>query len=204
VKKSAFEQRVLSLWMTTRVPLTRANLQFLTGVKRTQLERWLDELVADGVLDLDSDDHGEKFWTVCGAERSKEGPLKAPDVHKLEQLRGEVQRERPAAGALGPSLALASQARPGDKSLVASGALSFFLGPLGWLYAAPLKEAVPAIFAYLLACTLLPHLLLAPLLGVFNPLSALAGVAYALRHNQRGERTPLLGSSDSRALPPRR
>jgi hypothetical protein len=202
VKKPAFEQRVLSLWMTTRVPLTRANLQFLTGVGRTRLQRWLDEMVAEGLLDIDSDEHGEALWSVCGAERSKDGPTQAAEVHKLERLRGEV--DRAARGLAAPLVPSLPASRSGDKSVLASGALSFVLGPLGWLYAAPLKEALPAICIYFLICAIFPHFLLAPLLGIINPLSALAGVGYALRHNQRGERTPLLGGGDRPALPPRR
>ena len=82
-------------------------------------------------------------------------------------------------------------------------ALSFFLGPMGWLYAAPLKETLPAIFVYLVLMSILPHSLFMLLLGVFAPLSAVAGTLYAWRHNQRGERTSLLDFGRSQ-LPPRR
>jgi hypothetical protein len=50
----------------------------------------------------------------------------------------------------------------------------------------------------------LPHFLLAPLLGLVSPLSAAIGVAYAFRHNQRGERTSLVPKSARGELPPRR
>jgi hypothetical protein len=90
-----------------------------------------------------------------------------------------------------------------QKSLIASGALSFFLGPLGWLYAAPLKDAAPAIAVFMLLVMVLPHLLLYPLLGVLLPLSALGGVAYAWGHNQRGERTSLADAARGK-LPPRK
>jgi hypothetical protein len=95
-----------------------------------------------------------------------------------------------------PRTAASSALAPagGDqKSLVGSGVLSVLLGPVGWIYAAPLREAIPGVAIYLGLCSLLPHALLAPLLGVLAPLSGVAGVYYAWRHNQTGERTPLFG-----------
>jgi hypothetical protein len=78
-----------------------------------------------------------------------------------------------------------------QKSIVASGALSLFLGPIGWLYAAPLREAVPGLLLFVLATSLVPHVLLAPLLAILAPLSGVAGIYYAWRHNQTGQRTGL-------------
>ena len=71
-----FEHRLLSLWMTTRMPLTRANLQFVTGVPRAKLGKWLDQLVADGVLDVDADDEGEMILGRARrrARRQRPGP----------------------------------------------------------------------------------------------------------------------------------
>jgi hypothetical protein len=58
---------------------------------------------------------------------------------------------------------------------------------------------------YVLLCMFMPHFLLAPLLALAHPLSAAVGVAYAWRHNQKGERTSLLpGGDPDRILPPRR
>lgn len=87
------------------------------------------------------------------------------------------------------------------KSILASAALSFFLGPLGWFYAAPLKSAVIGGGAYILAVAILPHFLLSYLLMVVAPLSAIAGILYALGYNALGERTPIFGKSESKALP---
>ncbi len=91
------------------------------------------------------------------------------------------------------------------KSVVASGALSLVFGPLGWLYAAPLKESVPVVAAYLILCWLLPHFVLFYLLGILNPASAIAGVLYAWSFNQEGRRAPLLMKDGSapRTLPRR-
>ncbi len=206
-----FEHRLLSLWMTTRMPLTRANLQFVTGVPRAKLEKWLDQLVADGVVDVDADDDGEMVWGVRGAARPATGPQKPEEVKKLADLKREVGGATTTAGAaalvkLGAGAAHSLVTSGGDsrKSLVASGVLSFFFGPLGWLYAAPLKEAGTVAILYLVLCALMPHFLLAPLLAIAHPLSAAIGVAYAWRHNQKGERTSLLPPDSKRALPPRR
>ena len=209
-----FEHRLLSLWMTTRMPLTRANLQFVTAVPRAKLEKWLDQLVADGVLDVDADDDGEMVWGVRGAVRAATGPQKPEEVKKLADLKQEVAGSSSAAAA-SSALALmkvgAGTARSlvaageGKKSLVASGLLSFFFGPLGWLYAAPLKEAVPAVIVYSLFWILFSHFaLFAPVFTLLHILFGAAGVGYAWRHNQKGERTSLVSSDPRRALPPRR
>jgi hypothetical protein len=218
VTRSTFEQRLLEMWVTTRVPMTRANIQFFTKAKREQVDKWLDKLVGDGVIDVDSDDEGEMVWAVRGAQRSTTGPYTLDTQDKLVKLRGEAgigsALSSLGASAMAQATGLGRGRRSGGespagggdrKSLVASGALSFFFGPLGWLYAAPLSSALPAIIVYMVAFAILPHFLLAPILGLLNPVCALAGVAYALRYNQKGERTPLLGSGDERpSLPPRR
>ena len=90
------------------------------------------------------------------------------------------------------------------RSLVASGVLSFFFGPLGWLYAAPLKDALPGILLFTLLYAILPHFLLLPLLGVLLPVSALAGVTYAWLYNKQGERTSLIDMTRAKELPPKR
>ncbi len=194
--------------MTSRVPFTRANLQFYTGLERAKLERKLDELVRGGVLDIDSDDAGEPVWSVVGADRPARGATQIADVVGIERLKGEGESVAlaPLTKRGGGSFLPALVRGDGSKSILASGALSFFFGPLGWLYAAPLKDALPAVGIYIIIAMLLPHFLLAPLLGVLAPVSALAGVLYAWRFNQRGERTSLLprNSEPTRSLPPRR
>jgi hypothetical protein len=203
MRRSELEQRVLDLWISTRVPLTRVNLQVLTRVPRSKLEPWLDELVGEGILEVDSDDDGEMLWVVPGAERSKTGLQSVAEVKKLNELRGSIDaRSKAKSGsnmlgsastalvrrAVGQSLAARG---PEQKSVVAAGALGFFLGPIGWLYAAPLKDAIPAIIIMSLAFSILPHFLLIPLLGVLMPASALASAFYAWQHNSKGERVSL-------------
>jgi uncharacterized membrane protein len=92
----------------------------------------------------------------------------------------------------------------GKKSMIASGLLSFFFGPLGWLYAGSFKEAGVVALVYFLLCAVIPHLLLAPLLAVAHPLSAAIGLLYAWKYNQKGERQSLLPSDTKPSLPPRR
>ncbi len=202
---------MLSLWMTTRMPLTRANVQFVTGVPRQKLGKWLDELVADGVLDVDADDEGEMVWGVRGAARATSGPDKPEEVKKL----GDLKREVASASAAGAGMALVklggnaahslmTSGGEGKKSMIASGLLSFFFGPLGWLYAGSFKEAGVVALVYFLLCAIIPHLLLAPLLAVAHPLSAAIGLLYAWKYNQKGERHSLLPSDTKPSLPPRR
>ena len=186
---------MLRLWVTTRVPFTRANLQVMTGAPRKRMEGWLDELCAAGVMDVDVDDQGEMTWKVLGAERPRSGPETVAEKETMDRLGASVAGSKGALGAL--ELVKRAGGLParseGDKSMIASGALSFFFGPAGWLYAAPLRTAGPAALGWLIAIWLLPQFLLLPILGVTAPISALAGLGYAWRHNQTGKRTPLLG-----------
>ncbi len=85
--------------------------------------------------------------------------------------------------------------KKGDKSWIASGVASLALGPVGWLYAGSMREAVPATAAWLvlaaIASKILPVFLMMPVLMVVLPLSAVAGVVYALQYNRSGTRQRL-------------
>jgi hypothetical protein len=201
----SFEAKILQLWVTTRVPFTRANLQFATGAPRKKMEAWLRQLVVDGVLDADVDDAGEMIYALRGAERPKSGAASPAELEKLERLSREARQSMSsAAGALvlahGKAAAGALVPASGQKSLVASGLLSFFFGPVGWLYAGHWKEALPAAGVLILLKFILPSMLLLPLLGVVGPVSAGVGVLYAWLYNRKGERQKLLpaGSEDSK------
>ena len=193
------------------MPLTRANVQFVTGVPRAKLEKWLDQLVAESVLDVDADDDGEMVWGVRGATRAATGPSKPEEVKKLGDLKREVASASAAGAATalvkyGGSAARSLLATDGEnkKSLVASGLLSFFFGPLGWLYAAPLKEAGPAAALWILLWVVLPHwTILAPLWLTAMAISGGLGILYARKYNDKGERASLLPSNPP-SLPPRR
>jgi hypothetical protein len=191
MKQEQFESRVLEIWMRSRIPLTAAHVQHLTGAPRGKVGRWLDEMTAGGVLDVDVGDDGEMIWRVRGADRPKSGPATVAEFEKMERLAAEVRGATSALAQLSSVTGLARRSGGEQKSVVASGALSLFLGPVGWLYAAPLREAVPAVAVVVAAGMFLPAFLLTPLLGVVAPLSGIAGAYYAWRHNQTGERTGL-------------
>lgn len=127
-----------------------------------------------------------------------------------------VTRDRDAADHLedlGGALELASKAnrvkqelsrtpKKGEKSWIKSGVASLVLGPVGWLYAGSLREAVPATAGWLalaaLASKLLPVFLMMPVLMVVLPLSAIAGVVYALQYNRSGSRQRLFDRDKDR------
>lgn len=106
-------------------------------------------------------------------------------------------------GGLGSTLALAKKVnnvkqeleRKGAKSWWKSGLASTALGPLGWLYAGSLREAIPASAAWLalaaIASKIIPSFLLFPVLFVVLPMSGIAGVLYALGYNKQGSRQRL-------------
>ena len=215
MNREQFESRVLDLWMTTRIPLTRAHVQYHTGVARRQLNKWMDEMVSEGVLECDVDDDGEMLWKVPGAARPIDGPKSFAELEKHGRIREEARRKlRERAGgrgrsrggddavddALGLGLALArrdssslERPRGGDenrKSLLLSAGLSFF-GPLGWLYAGSLREALPATAIALVAAAIVPTFLLMPILWLVMPLSAITGLIYAWQYNRHGHRTPI-------------
>jgi hypothetical protein len=194
MKQGKFESRVLEIWMRSRVPLTAAHVQHLTGAPRDKVGRWLDSMTAGGVLDADIGEDGEMVWRVRGAERPPNGPATVAEMERMERLTTEV---RGATSALAHVSSVAGLTRRGGehKSVVASGALSLFFGPLGWLYAAPLREAVPAVVVLVAAAAFVPSFILTPLLGIVAPLSGIAGVYYAWRHNQTGERTGLFSDT---------
>jgi hypothetical protein len=194
--QKAFESRVLEIWMRSRIPLTAAHVQHLTQAPRDKVRKWMDAMTVAGVLDADVTDEGEMLWRVRGADRPATGPETVAELERMERLTAEVQGAGQTLARVSAVAGLTT--RSGDqKSIVASGALSLFLGPLGWLYAAPLREAVPAAAVVVAATMFVPHFLLAPVLGIVAPLSGLAGVYYAWRHNQTGERTGLFSDKKS-------
>ncbi len=73
------------------------------------------------------------------------------------------------------------------------GAAAVLLRPLGLLYAAPLQIALPAVAAWVLACTIIPKFVLIYFKGALSPLFAVAGVLHALGHNLAGERLTIFG-----------
>lgn len=109
-----------------------------------------------------------------------------------------------ARRAQGVKAELTRAPKAGDKSWVKAGVASLFLGPLGWLYAGSLREAVPASAAWVafgLLVSSLPSLLLFPVLMVVMPLSGIAGALYAVQYNRTGKRQRLFGDKAKKQLP---
>jgi hypothetical protein len=121
-----------------------------------------------------------------GSEKSRMGALKAD----FDRVASGATLALEVAGLKTPTRAL------GKKKLLTSGILSFLFGPLGWLYAAPLKEAIPAIVVYVavfgLLNMILPSLLLVWPLAIVNVLTGVAGALYAWGFNSAGKRVPLV------------
>jgi len=91
-KRDEFEPRVLELWVKTRVPMTRANIQYWTGAPRRKLERWLEQMVVDGVLDADLNRDGDMEWTVIGSARPIDAPATFAEHERREKIREEARR----------------------------------------------------------------------------------------------------------------
>ena len=130
----------------------------------------------------------------------------ADDGSRLEALKAEVDRVASGATLALEVAGFKSPTRPlGKKKLLVSGALSFFFGPLGWLYAAPLREAIPVIVVYVALGWLLNAIvpfLLVYVLGITSVASAIAGVLYAWGFNSAGKRVPLLLKEKDGEEPP--
>lgn len=94
---------------------------------------------------------------------------------------------------------LARKPKKGEKSWVKSGVASLALGPIGWLYAGSMREAIPATAMWIVVASLvwkvLPFLMM-PLMLVTLPLSGIAGVVYALQYNRKGSRQRLFNRDD--------
>jgi hypothetical protein len=141
------------------------------------------------------------------------------DALRSRQAEIVTRKKRPTADVqedegddLGGALQLATKAnsvrkelaKKGEKSWVKSGIASMLLGPLGWLYAGSLREAIPASVAYLLVAAVISKLpfIMWPVMMVALPLSGIAGVVYALQYNKHGSRQRLWGDKKKKELPP--
>lgn len=115
------------------------------------------------------------------------------DGGKDDGIGGALELARKAQGV---KAELTKAPKQGDKSWVKSGLASTVLGPIGWLYAGSLREAIPASVAWLAFAAIaakLPWILLMPVLLVAMPLSGIAGLLYAVQYNRHGGRQRLFG-----------
>lgn len=138
------------------------------------------------------------------------------ELRKGQALIVQKQTRKPKLDDLGSTLELATKANEvkaelarkpgkGEKNWMTSGAASALLGPIGWLYAGSLKEAVPAAVGWVLLLTIaskiLPTVLLFPPVIVAMGLSGIAGVVYAVQYNRKGGRQRLF-TDGKKQLPP--
>lgn len=115
------------------------------------------------------------------------------DAGRDDGIGGALELARKAQGV---RQELTKAPKQGDKSWVKSGVASMVLGPIGWLYAGSLREAIPASVAWLAFAAIaakLPWILLMPVLLVVMPLSGIAGLLYAVQYNRHGGRQRLFG-----------
>jgi hypothetical protein len=140
------------------------------------------------------------------------------DELRVRQAALVTRKKRPTADLeeddsdIGGALALATKAndvrkelaKKGEKSWIKSGIASMLLGPLGWLYAGSMREAIPASAVYLVLAAVLSKLpfIMWPVMMVALPLSGIAGVVYALQYNKHGKRQRLWGDKKKKELPP--
>lgn len=125
---------------------------------------------------------------------------------RFETLKADVKRAQDTAELALEVAGIKTPTRKlGKKSMALSGLLSLVLGPFGWLYAAPLKEALPVALAYALILYFTPSLLFLFIAGAINVVSAIAGLLYAWGFNSAGKRVPLfLKEKDAPTDPPLR
>jgi hypothetical protein len=123
---------------------------------------------------------------------SKKKPEPEPEDEEDEGVGGAIEL---ASRANRVGKELAKKPAKGEKSWIKSGVASLALGPIGWLYAGSLREAIPATAVWIallgLASKILPTILLWPVLMIVMPLSGIAGVVYALQYNRHGGRQRL-------------
>lgn len=155
--------------------------------------------------------------------RTRQAKLVSRRATANDDDRDDGDRDRGDNDSFGDTLALAKRANDvkqeltkpraaGEKSWITSGLLSFLLGPLGWLYAGSLREAIPASAVWLAvgyaANAILPSVLLLPVLMVVLPVSGITGAVYAVQYNRKGGRQRLFGKprdtakQKAKSLPP--
>lgn len=149
------------------------------------------------------DDKKRATRDAAAAKRKQQQPERAGlGVPRAQLVTRKMQPTGDPASPNVNALALAKKASevqqdlavPGGKSWVKSGIASLLLGPVGWLYAGSLREAIPASVAWILFALIagkLPALLLMPILFVVLPLSGIAGAMYAVSYNKKGSRQRL-------------
>jgi hypothetical protein len=180
----------------------------------------LDKLAAlDAEVKADADAHRARKEAALAKLRAQRAAEQAERDESRKRELALVSTKKPQGKRqlddLGGALELAGKANQvkeelvrkpgkGEKSWIKSGIASIALGPVGWLYAGSLREAVPAaaatILVGILVAKILPLVLLMPAMLIALPLSGLAGIVYALQYNRHGSRQRLFGD-EKKQLP---
>jgi hypothetical protein len=184
----------------------------------------LDKLAAlDAEVKADADAHRARKEAALARLRAQRASDQAEREESRKRELALVSTKKPQSKRqpesriddLGGALELAGKANQvkaelvrkpgkGEKSWIKSGIASIALGPVGWLYAGSLREAVPAsaatILVGILVAKILPLVLLMPAMLIALPLSGLAGIVYALQYNRHGSRQRLFGD-EKKQLP---
>lgn len=184
----------------------------------------LDKLAAlDAEVKADADAHRARKEAALARLRAQRASEQAEREESRKRELALVSTKKPQSKRqpesriddLGGALELAGKANQvkaelvrkpgkGEKSWIKSGIASIALGPVGWLYAGSLREAVPAaaatILVGILVAKILPLVLLMPAMLIALPLSGLAGIVYALQYNRHGSRQRLFGD-EKKQLP---
>jgi hypothetical protein len=176
-------------------------------------DRALMERLAALEAEVKADADAQRVRKEAAVAKVREQRAKAEaEKAELRERQVALVKRSPATPAddLGGAIELAGRANrlkgelqkkpgKGEKSWIKSGLASTALGPIGWLYAGSMREAIPASAAWLalaaLASKIIPVFLLMPVLMVALPLSGIAGVVYALQYNRTGKRQRLFGDS---------
>lgn len=177
----------------------------------------LDKLAAlEAEVKADADAQRARKEAALAKLRAQKAAEQAErEATKKQQTALVPAKKKPALDDMSSALELAGKANQvkqelarkpgkGEKSWIKSGIASMALGPIGWLYAGSLREAVPAATVWVallaLASKILPTLLIMPALMVALPLSGIAGIVYALQYNRHGGRQRLFGD-EKKQLP---
>ena len=162
------------------------------AAQRDQLRSRQAELVTRVRTPARATSEDETVQHERAAARDAKRPTPSSELESLDGLGGALEL---ASKANRVKHELQRTPKKGEKSWIKSGVASLALGPVGWLYAGSIREAVPASVGWIalaaLASKFLPVFLMMPVLMVVLPLSAIAGVVYALQFNRSGGRQRL-------------
>lgn len=111
MKKDEFESKLLDLWVTTSIPLTEANVQHHTGEPQRKVRKWLEEMVRDGELDVNTSGAVDLTFEMPGAERPADGPRNFAEYNRLRALSAQVTSARADKKAQAARAAEAADAR---------------------------------------------------------------------------------------------